>query len=365
MPRWHPAILLALASLQLACTLLLLASEQGGRARRFLAALFTSEEDGPFDYSHPVDVYTNLSAGLENMGGKSIGDQVFLSPCPVVSPLLLGPISVQLSGPVNLSIVSRRNPWVLPGGRHSPPRCKARHSCAVVIPHRNREPHLAFLLYHLHPVLQRQQLHYAIYVIQQAGNQTFNRAKLMNVGFKEAMRDEEWDCIFFHDVDLIPENDRNLYICADGPKHMAAAMDKFGYKMPYKNYFGGVSGLTPEQYLKMNGFPNSYWGWGGEDDDIANRVLLAGMKISRPSIRLGRYKMIKHKHDAGNAANPNRWDHWDVGVLGRKGVKGSDGWYYPFNLFKSLFPHPLFLSFFFFFLMQIYHAGSNPSNMAA
>uniref|UniRef100_UPI00358E8C76 beta-1,4-galactosyltransferase 3 isoform X2 n=1 Tax=Myxine glutinosa TaxID=7769 RepID=UPI00358E8C76 len=266
MPRWHPAILLALASLQLACTLLLLASEQGGRARRFLAALFTSEEDGPFDYSHPVDVYTNLSAGLESMGGKSMRDPVFLSPCPVVSPLLVGPISVQLSGPVNLSIISRRNPWVLLGGRHSPPRCRARHSCAVVIPHRNRELHLALLLYHLHPILQRQQLHYAIYIIQQAGNQTFNRAKLMNVGFKEAMRDEEWDCIFFHDVDLIPENDRNLYVCADGPKHMAAAMDKFGYK-----------------------------------------VLLAGMKISRPSIRLGRYKMIKHKHDAGNAANPNRF----------------------------------------------------------
>lgn len=36
-------------------------------------------------------------------------------------------------------------------------------------------------------------------------------------------------------------------------------------------YFGGVAALTPLHYLKMNGFPNNYWGWGGEDDDISAR----------------------------------------------------------------------------------------------
>lgn len=41
--------------------------------------------------------------------------------------------------------------------------------------------------------------------------------------------------------------------------------------LPYPQYFGGVSALTPDQYLKINGFPNEYWGWGGEDDDIATR----------------------------------------------------------------------------------------------
>lgn len=52
----------------------------------------------------------------------------------------------------------------------------------------------------------------------------------MNVGFREAMRDEDWDCLFFHDVDLIPEDDRNTYVCDSHPKHAAIAMDKFGYK---------------------------------------------------------------------------------------------------------------------------------------
>ncbi|MDG2675942.1 GTP-binding protein, partial [Vibrio parahaemolyticus] len=38
----------------------------------------------------------------------------------------------------------------------------------------------------MHPVLQRQQLDYGIYVINQAGDTMFNRAKLLNVGFQEA-----------------------------------------------------------------------------------------------------------------------------------------------------------------------------------
>ncbi|KAG8540835.1 hypothetical protein GDO81_030225, partial [Engystomops pustulosus] len=182
-----------------------------------------------------------------------------------------GPIRVQLPEVLTLEDVMRKNPYVTKGGRYKPPDCESNHKTAVIIPHRNREQHLKYLLYYLHPFLQRQQLNYGIYIIHQAGNYTFNRAKLLNVGFKEAMKDEDWDCMFFHDVDLIPEDDRNLYTCDKFPKHASIAMDKFGYKLPYKSYFGGVSALTPEQYMKMNGFPNNYWGWGGEDDDIAVR----------------------------------------------------------------------------------------------
>uniref|UniRef100_A0A3B4B3S5 Beta-1,4-galactosyltransferase n=1 Tax=Periophthalmus magnuspinnatus TaxID=409849 RepID=A0A3B4B3S5_9GOBI len=219
-----------------------------------------------------------------------------------------GPIHVSFPSGLSLAQVQRKNPLVVRGGRYRPPDCEARHRTAIIIPHRHREHHLKFLLYYLHPFLQRQQVTYGIYVIHQAGNYTFNRAKLMNVGFREAMKEEDWDCLFFHDVDLIPEDDRNTYTCDANPKHAAIAMDKFGYKLPYKMYFGGVSALSPEHYLKMNGFPNNYWGWGGEDDDIGIRVSLAGMYITRPSLKVGRYKMIKHKLDEGNGVNPKRFN---------------------------------------------------------
>ncbi|KAM8827041.1 beta-1,4-galactosyltransferase 3 [Synchiropus picturatus] len=228
--------------------------------------------------------------------------------CPKTSPLLDGPIHVSFPSRLTLAEVQRKNPQVVRGGRYRPPDCEARHRTAIIVPHRHREHHLKFLLNYLHPFLQRQQLNYGIYIIHQAGNYTFNRAKLMNVGFREAMKEEDWDCLFFHDVDLIPEDDRNLYVCDSNPKHAAVAMDKFGYKLPYKMYFGGVSALTPLHYLKMNGFPNNYWGWGGEDDDIGVRVSLAGMYITRPSLKVGRYKMIKHKLDKGNGENPKRFN---------------------------------------------------------
>lgn len=63
----------------------------------------------------------------------------------------------------------------------------------------------------------------------QAGNQPFNRAMLFNVGFREAMKDLDWDCLIFHDVDHIPENDRNYYGCGQMPRHFAAKLDKYMY----------------------------------------------------------------------------------------------------------------------------------------
>ncbi|XP_034508347.1 beta-1,4-galactosyltransferase 6, partial [Ailuropoda melanoleuca] len=128
------------------------------------------------------------------------------------------------------------------------------------------------------------------------GTQPFNRAMLFNVGFKEAMKDSVWDCVIFHDVDHLPENDRNYYGCGEMPRHFAAKLDKYMYILPYKEFFGGVSGLTVEQFRKINGFPNAFWGWGGEDDDLWNRVHYAGYNVTRPEGDLGKYKSIPHHH---------------------------------------------------------------------
>lgn len=63
--------------------------------------------------------------------------------------------------------IRQRNPLVMPGGHYRPPDCEPRHHTAIVVPYRNRQTHLRALLYHLHPFLQRQQIHYSIYIVQQ------------------------------------------------------------------------------------------------------------------------------------------------------------------------------------------------------
>lgn len=179
---------------------------------------------------------------------------------------------------------------------------------AIIIPFRNRHEHLKHWLYYLHPILARQQLDYGVYVINQDGEGIFNRAKLMNAGYVEALKEYDYECFIFSDVDLVPMDDRNLYRCFHNPRHMAVAMDKFNFQLPYKTFFGGVSSLSKDQFLAINGFPNTYWGWGGEDDDIYKRIILHGMSISRPGFMLGKYKMIKHVRDLHNEPNPKNPD---------------------------------------------------------
>ena len=70
-------------------------------------------------------------------------------------------------------------------------------------------------------------LHSSLYFF--AGNGPFNRGMLMNIGFVEAMNIRPFDCFIFHDVDLLPENDRNLYNCPEQPRHMSVAVDVFNY----------------------------------------------------------------------------------------------------------------------------------------
>ncbi|XP_034149412.1 beta-1,4-galactosyltransferase 4 isoform X2 [Esox lucius] len=190
--------------------------------------------------------------------------------CPEKSPLLQGALNLTFEDSLTLKEVELENGRVAEG-QYSPPDCLAQQKVAILIPHRNRERHLLYLLHHLHPFLQRQQLHYGIYVIHQAGEAKFNRAKLLNVGYLVALKDLDWDCFVFHDVDLVPENDHNLYSCGQQPRHLVVGRNVTGYKLRYKGYFGGVTALTKDQFHQVNGFSNNYWGWGGEDDDLRIR----------------------------------------------------------------------------------------------
>lgn len=81
---------------------------------------------------------------------------------------LEGALNLSFEPSLKLQDVERENKGVT-NGVYKPPDCIARESVAILIPHRSRERHLLYLMHHLHPFLQRQQLHYAIYVIQQVG----------------------------------------------------------------------------------------------------------------------------------------------------------------------------------------------------
>lgn len=40
-----------------------------------------------------------------------------------------------------------------------------------------------------------------------------------------------------------------------------------------RRYFGGVVAFNQADFEAINGFPNTFWGWGGEDDEMYSRIV--------------------------------------------------------------------------------------------
>lgn len=251
--------------------------------------------------SKKVSSPTNIST--TNASTEAINT---LPECPMIPPNLHGRFPVELTDIPSMEELENQIPGLDLGGRFKPASCRSRHKVAIIVPYRDREEHLRIFLYNIHHFLQRQQVDYGIYIVEQANGGTFNRAMLMNVGAAEALKQHEFQCFIFHDVDLLPEDDRNLYTCPVMPRHMSVAIDNFMYRLPYDDIFGGVSALTVEQFRLVNGFSNMFWGWGGEDDDMANRLRIKKLHISRYPANIARYKMMKH---GKQKANPERFKY--------------------------------------------------------
>ncbi|KAH7957470.1 beta-1,4-N-acetylgalactosaminyltransferase bre-4 isoform X2 [Rhipicephalus sanguineus] len=204
----------------------------------------------------------------------------------------------------SLDDVEGEFPDVMSGGHFRPKECTSRHRVAILIPYRNRTEHLKIFVYNIHRVLARQQIDYGVFVIEQGDNCNFNRAKLLNIGFLESSALYDYQCFVFHDIDLVPVDDRNVYTCPQRPRHMSVTIDSQS-GVPYPLMFGGVSALSKELMLRVNGYSNVYWGWGGEDDDISSRLKHINQTILRRPGNIARYKSLKH---GKSKANPARFD---------------------------------------------------------
>ena len=110
--------------------------------------------------------------------------------------------------------------------------------------------------------LQRQLLDYRIYVVEPTSPlyTNFNKGRVYNSGFLEALKHEpDIDCVIFHDVDLLPEDDRISYSCPEFPRHLSVLIDKFEYVLPYTHLVGGVLAIKTTHYRRINGYSNIYW----------------------------------------------------------------------------------------------------------
>jgi len=149
---------------------------------------------------------------------------------------------------------------------------------AVIVPYRNniyqdRASQLTQFTEYYHNYIDN----IDIYVIEQSEDgKKFNRGCLLNCGYDIAKKAKQYDMYIFHDVDLIsPIELKNIYTYVSStPIHIASLWKE---KYNQIQYFGGISSFSADTYEKINGYPNNFYGWGGENDAVYNRLALNNM----------------------------------------------------------------------------------------
>lgn len=147
-----------------------------------------------------------------------------------------------------------------------------------------------------------------IYIIEQSNDgRKFNRGKLLNIGFDIARKNKcrqknttngrigsndgsdevviDHDVFIFHDVDLLPTNEEAMapYYTQfpTVPIHIARVWDRYSNN---PKYFGGIVSFSSSDMKRINGYPNTFWGWGGEDDEMQKRCERLNIKWKYPSL---------------------------------------------------------------------------------
>ena len=147
-------------------------------------------------------------------------------------------------------------------------------SLVIILPIRNREHNLKEYLENMIPIFNYQNINYRIFIIEQSKNKRFNKGKINNIGFLEALKENKnYNRILFNDVDNYPL-DKNLI-------NYNTKVDKVNHFFGNKKWLGGFFMINKSIFQKVNGYSNNFWGWGGEDQDLQNRLKFNNVNIDR------------------------------------------------------------------------------------
>ena len=142
---------------------------------------------------------------------------------------------------------------------------------AIIVPYRDRRDEMDIFIPHMEEFLSNKQIDYKIFIAEQSDDRPFNYGKLCNAVFNEIK--DEYDYFCFHDIDLLPTNDTADYFYKDKPTQIVFENEYGQSLIPYNEYFGGVVIFCKEDFIKVNGYSNDYWGKGYVDLDLLYRCM--------------------------------------------------------------------------------------------
>jgi hypothetical protein len=174
----------------------------------------------------------------------------------------------------------------------------------VIVPYRNREAHLSQLVPHLAAYFTRDKIDRTIpiliVVVEQPAGAAFNRGLMKNVGFM-LLRDRI-DYVCFHDVDYLPI--WADYSLVDTPtmivwygfesRPLDPQQPEKRVSQRVEDCLAAVVLMRKEQFERVNGYSNRFWGWGFEDADLKMRLEWAGFGTKH---RKGTFIALDHRHE--------------------------------------------------------------------
>ncbi len=150
-------------------------------------------------------------------------------------------------------------------------------------PEEKRADQLKKCIHHLSTLIRETRAKAVMLVAEQVSPNKFNRGQLINIGIKHFLTGFGTPThIIIHDIDILPDaamfreylKPRDAYslIPFNSPIHKKI----YEFKL---NAGAAVYMTTVPAFRAANGFPNDFWGWGGEDDAFDARTKAAKIKI--------------------------------------------------------------------------------------
>lgn len=140
-------------------------------------------------------------------------------------------------------------------------------------------------------------------VAEQVGGERFNKGLTFNAAIRYYLDHHgSPDLLLLHDVDILPD-EQMLAAYGETWRTPLQLVPKGGDYPDGIPVGGGVTLIRVDHYLQANGFPNSFVGWGGEDNAMMHRLKAAGLKLhwsDAGSIR-------NLDRETAKKANPERW----------------------------------------------------------
>jgi hypothetical protein len=167
----------------------------------------------------------------------------------------------------------------------------------IIVPFRKREPHLEIFIRDAVPLFRKYLTPFKVVIVEQSDDgKLFNRGQVINIGFNECKNQTRY--IYTHDVDICPTDQCVRDIYAKIP-----TADIMGIYTSCWDTLGGIVKMDVKTYEDINGFPNTYWGWGVEDKALQNRADTYNKTISKNILNNdeNRFDFFSIKNDISDA----------------------------------------------------------------